>query len=141
MPVTVTKADIWSCEISDQPGGLAAKLEALAEAGADLSFVIARRQPDKLGKGIVFLSGLKGAKQTKAAQAAGVTKSTTLAALRVEGTNKPGAAHEVVQAVAEAGVNLRGLAATTIGRKWAAKLAFDSAADADAAARAIKKLK
>jgi len=67
--------------------------------------------------------------------------SDRIAGLAVEGPNKPGAAHQVVAAVAAAGINLRGLSATTIGRKWAAFLGFDSAADAAAASKAIKKLK
>ena len=47
--LTVTKMDVWIAEIPDQPGGLAGKLQSLADAGANLDFAVARRQPDKPG--------------------------------------------------------------------------------------------
>jgi hypothetical protein len=137
--LTVTKVDVWIAEIPDQPGGLAGKLQALAAAGANLEFAVARRQPDKPGTGIVFLGGLAGAAQTKAAKAVGFTKSATMAGLRVEGPNKPGVCHQIVQRVAAAGINLRGMSALGLGTKCAVLLAFDSAADATKAARAVSK--
>ncbi len=69
MAYTVSKVDIWTGEIEDQVGGLAGKLESLADAGADLEVVIARRQPDRPGKGVVFLGPVAGAKSKKAAEA------------------------------------------------------------------------
>src|SRR5437868_12422569 len=71
MALSVTKADVWSAEIPDAPGGLADKLAGLAEAGVNLQFLFARRQPDKPGRGLAFISGLSGAKAQNAAQAAG----------------------------------------------------------------------
>ena len=52
MPPKVTKIDVWSGEIQDQPGGLAGILRQLAGASANLEMVVARRQPDKPGTGI-----------------------------------------------------------------------------------------
>jgi hypothetical protein len=137
--LTVTKMDVWIAEIPDQPGGLAGKLQSLADAGANLDFAVARRQPDKPGSGIVFLGGLKGAAEAKAAKAAGFAKSTTLAGLRVEAPNKPGVCHQIIRQVAEAGINLRGMSALGLGAKCAVLLAFDSAADATKAARVLAK--
>ena len=138
MAYRINKVDIWSGEIDDRAGGLAARLAPLAAAGVDLQFVVARRQPHLPGKGIVFLGGVKGAKAAKAAAAAGLTKAADVAGLRVEGPNKPGDCYRIAQRVADAGLTLRGLSASVIGNKYTVLLAFDSAADADAAARAIR---
>jgi len=140
MPYEVTKMDVWTAEIEDRPGGLAEVLAPLAEAGVDLSFVLARRQPHIPGKGIVFISGVKGAKANRAATAAGFAKATDLAGIRVEGPNKAGVGHTICQALSEAGISLRGLAAGTIGNKCVFYLAFDSAADANKASRIIKSI-
>lgn len=136
MPYTVSKVDVWTAEIEDRPGGLADKLAPLAEAGVDLEFAIARRQAP--GKGIVFLSGIKGTKASRAAASAGLSKTTALAALRIEGPNKAGICYQMTCQLAEAGINMRGLSAAVIGRKCVMFLAFDSAADANKAARLLK---
>jgi hypothetical protein len=138
MAYIVSKLDVWSGEIADQVGGLAAKLGPLAKAKVDLSFVIARRQPHMPGKGIMFLAGISGAKGSKAAADAGLGKTTELAALRVEGANKPGDCHRLVSQLADAGLNLRGLSASVCGKKYVLILAFDSEADAAKAAQVIR---
>jgi predicted amino acid-binding ACT domain protein len=129
---------VWTGEIEDRVGGLAAKLEPLASAGVDLAFVIARRQPHLPGKGVVFLGPVTGAKGTKAAAAAGLSKTTELAALRLEGPNKPGSCHQAVRVLADAGINLRGLSASVIGAKFVVIIAFDTAEDAAKASRLLK---
>jgi len=72
MAYTVNKVDMWAGEIDDRVGGLAAKLEALANAGADLEVVVARRQPGQPGKGVVFLGPVKRGKPQEA-EAHGIT--------------------------------------------------------------------
>jgi hypothetical protein len=138
MAYSVNKLDVWTAEIEDRVGGLSAKLASLAEAGADLQFVIARRRPEAPGRGVVFLSGVKGTKITKAAESAGLTKTTDLAALRVEEPNKPGGCHKLTRLLADAGISLRGLSAAVIGAKCATFVAFDSEADADRAAKVLR---
>ncbi|MBI3463000.1 MAG: amino acid-binding protein [Planctomycetes bacterium] len=138
MPYSVSKVEVWTSEIADQVGGLAAKLEPLAGAGVDLQFVIARRQAHIPGKGVVFLSGRSGPKAAKAALAAGLVKATDLAALRVEAPNKPGDCHKVTRLLADAGISLRGLSASVIGNRYVLFLAFDTAADANKAARLLR---
>ena len=73
MSLKVTKLDVWSGEIQDQPGGLTGVLRQLAGASANLEMVVARRQPDKPGAGIVFLAPVKGRKATEAAAMAGLS--------------------------------------------------------------------
>ena len=139
MALKIERVDVWSGEIRDEVGGLTRKLEPLAAAGADLSFLIARRRPERPGTGVVFLGGLKGAKQTKAAEAAGLTKTSELAGARIEATNKPGLLYQLVERLASAGINLRGVSASVTGIRCVIMLAFDSAADRDNAARLLRK--
>ncbi|GIW94758.1 MAG: hypothetical protein KatS3mg110_2799 [Pirellulaceae bacterium] len=141
MAYDVQKMDVWVAEIDDRPGALDEKLAALAAANIDLAFLLARRQPQTPGKGIVFLSGIKGAKAQKAAAAAGLSKASDIFAVRIEGRNKPGACQQITQRVAENGLNLRGVSATVIGNKFAAVFAFDSEEDAKKAIRLIKAIK
>ena len=115
MAMKIEKIDVWSGEIRDEVGGLSAALNPLVTAGADFTFLIARRQPEKPGIGIVFLGGLRGAKQTKAAQTVGIAKSADVAGLRIEAADKPGLVHQIVTKLGSAGINLRGLSASVIG--------------------------
>jgi hypothetical protein len=57
----------------------------------------------------------------------------------VEGADKAGLGAKMTNALAEAGINLRGLSAAALGRRGVSYFAFDSAADADAAIRVLKK--
>ena len=138
MSFKVTKMEVWSGEIQDRPGGLAGVLRQLANANADLEMVVARRQPDRPGAGIVFLAPVKGRKATAAAAVAGLGPAPGVGALRVEGTNRPGLGAKMTDAIADSGVNLRGLSAAVLGSRFVAYMAFDGVEDADKAAKAIK---
>jgi hypothetical protein len=140
MKYKVSRTDVWAAPIEDRPGGLADKLAALAEAGANLEFIIARRTPEQRGAGVVFVTPVKGAKQVKAAKAAGFQKTDSLHSVRVDGTDKPGIGAAMTQALAEAGINLRGLSAAALGRNFVTHLALDTAQDAAKAAGILKKL-
>jgi hypothetical protein len=139
MAYSVKKVEVWAGEIADRPGGLAGTVEALSGAGANLEFIVARRAPDKPGTGVVFLTPIKGAKQKGAAQANGLATTDSLRSVRVEGADKAGLGAKMTNALAEAGINLRGLSAAALGRRGVSYFAFDSAADADAAIRVLKK--
>jgi hypothetical protein len=131
MSLTVTRVDVWAASIEDQPGGLAGKLAPLAEAGADLEFVIARRAPDKPGTGVVFITPLEGDAQTQAAAGAGFAVAQSLHSVRVEGDNAPGIGAQLTKKLADAGINLRGLSAAVIGQRFIMYLALDTAEDAE----------
>ncbi len=139
MAYAVKKVDVWAGEIADRPGGLAATISALSNAGANLEFVIARRAPDKPGTGVVFVTPIRGAKQKSAAQAAGLSTTASLHSVRVEGPDRPGLGAKMTEALAGAGINLRGLSAAAIGRRMVCYLAFDSAADAATAMSTLRK--
>jgi predicted amino acid-binding ACT domain protein len=130
----------WAAAIEDQPGELAAKLCALAVAGVNLEFLIARRAPDKPGAGVVFITPVERAKQGRAAKAAGFRKADNLHTVRIEGDDKPGVGARLTQAFADEGLNLRGLSAAAIGNKFVCHVALDSEADAAKAVRIVRSL-
>ena len=138
MALKVTKTDVWVAEIEDQPGGLAAVTGVLADAGASLEFAVARRQAEKPGKGLVFVTPLKGKKLLDAAASAGFHKSARIATLKVEGNDRRGMGTQIARAVADAGVNMRGLSGAVIARKFVCYLAFDNQEDANKAAVALR---
>jgi len=140
MPMKVTKTVVWAGEIKDQAGGLADMLDVLAGAGVDLDCVIARRQPDKPGSGVAFVTPIKGKKAEQAAATFGMMEGKNIRTLRVEGPNKQGMGARMARAVAEAAVSMRGVSALVLGNKFVAFLGFDTSEDADKAAKAIKAL-
>lgn len=140
MAKNISRVDVWAATIEDEPGGLASKIAPLSEAGANLEFVIARRAPDKPGTGVVFLTPLKGAAQLRAAKKAGFKTASGLHSVRIEGPDKPGEGAKLTAALAEAGINLRGLSTAVIGKRHVIHLAFDKSADATKAIRILKNL-
>ena len=140
MKLDVSREDMWVGRLRDVPGALAKKLAKLSAVGVDLSFVIARRNDKKKGAGVMFLTPIKGAKQAATAKKAGIRKSKSLVALRVVGANKAGLGAEITAALAEAGINLRGLSAVVLGKKFVLHLALDKGADATLAGRVLRKL-
>jgi hypothetical protein len=140
MKMDVTRVDVWAASMKDRPGALAKKLDTLAQAGANLEFLIARRAPEKPGTGVVFATPIKGAKQTKAAKKAGFAKTKSLHALRVAASNKAGLGAKLTTELGDAGINLRGLSGGAIGTKAVLHLAFDSSADAGKASRLLKRM-
>jgi hypothetical protein len=139
MAYELKKVEVWAGEIADRPGGLSAMMEALSNAGATLEFVVSRRAPDRPGTGVVFLTPVKGVKQKNAARAAGLNTTDSLHSVRIEGPDRPGLGAKMTRALADAGINLRGVSAAALGRRAVTYLAFDNAADADNAIRTLKK--
>jgi len=141
MALTVARMDIWAASIEDKPGGLAEKLAALKDAGAELEFVMARRAPDKPGTGVVFLTPIKGAKQLRVAKKLGFRKTKSLHAVRAEGRDRAGMGAKMTAELAVKGINLRGLSASVIGARFVAHFALDSTAQATRAVRVLKALR
>ncbi len=136
MRVDVSRVDVWAATIKDRPGALGEKLDALAQADIDLEFIIARRV--KPGKGVVFVTPIKGARQIRAARKVGFEKTKSLHGIRVATGNKPGFGAELTMQLADAGINLRGLSGAAIGNRTIFHLAFDSSDDASKAKRILK---
>ena len=138
MRVDVSHVDVWAATIEDRPGGLAEKLDILAQGNVDLEFVIARRSPEKPRKGVVFVTPIKGPSQIRAARKAGFEKTTSLHEIRVATGNKPGFSAELTRQIAEAGISLRGFSGASISNRAVFYLAFDTSADAVKAMRLFK---
>lgn len=140
MALKVSKAELWMATIEDRAGGAADKLEPLAKAGANFEFVFARRTPEQPGRGVVFVTPVKGAKVTQAAKAAGFAKPDNMHSLRIEGADKPGTTARAARCLADAGVSFRALSASAVGRKFVSYVALDTAEDAAKAAGLLRKL-
>jgi hypothetical protein len=139
MALKATKAEIWVATIEDRAGGAAEKLEALANGGANLEMLLARRT-DQPGQGVMFVTPVKGAKAVKAAQAAGFGKPENIHSVRIEGGDKPGLGAKIARALGDAGISFRGVSAVAIGRNFISYIACDSAEDATRALSVLKKV-
>jgi hypothetical protein len=140
MTLKVSRIDLWTASIDDRPGGAADRLEPLSKAGANFEFVFSRRTPEQPGRGMLFVTPVKGAKVIQAAKAAGFTKPQNIHSLRIEGANKPGVTAMVARALANGEISFRALSASGIGSKFVGYVALDTAADAAKAVGLLKKL-
>ncbi|HEU5396232.1 MAG TPA: ACT domain-containing protein [Verrucomicrobiae bacterium] len=140
MAFKVQRVETWAAPLQDKPGGLAAKLAALAHANVNLEFLIARRAPDRPGKGVVFVTPIEGAAKVRAARAAGFRKTVSLHTVRFQGPDRKGVGAKVTRALAEQGLNVRGLSAAAMKGKFIAHLALDTTADAAKAMRILRAL-
>jgi hypothetical protein len=127
MELMVEREDVWIASLEDKPGALAAKLAALADAGADLDFVIARRSPERPGTGVIFVTPLRGDAELKAASEVGFSAANRLHSLQVEGENAKGLAGMISEKLGAAGINLRGFSGAVIGKRFVLHIAFDTA--------------
>ena len=139
MALKVSRVDVWAASVKDKPGGVAAKLTALSDAGANLAFVIARRAPKKPGTGVVFATPIQGPRQLRAAKKAKFRKTKSLQSVRVEGPDRPGIGAKLSTALADSGINLRGMSAAAIGKRFVCYFALDKVGDAAKAARILRK--
>jgi hypothetical protein len=137
MSFKMDRVHVWSTEVKDEPGGVAAKLSKLDEAGADLEYVHTQRLPDRPGYGILYVAPLSGLAQLKAAKAAGLHETNEPIVMRIEGDNTAGLAHRLKHAWASAGINLHGAIMTVIGTKFVGFVTFDTVEDANKAARIL----
>ena len=134
MGFKLDRVHVWSGEVADEAGGVAAKLAYLAKAGANLEFVYTRRLEDRPGTGILYVAPVTGPLQVRAARAAGLAESNTPVVLRVEGDNAAGLAHRLTQKWATEGLSLHGLMMSVLADKFVGYVSFDNVADANRAA-------
>ena len=139
MLVNVSKVDLWSAVIPDQPGSIAQKLEGLAKAGANLDFIMAWRNPARPDQSVISVSPLAGEAQLQAAAAMGFRRSETSGAVRVEAPNEPGMGYRVTQALAMEGLNLKGISTIVVGNQVGIYIALDTPQDAEKAVRVLQR--
>ncbi len=133
MGFKLDRVHVWSGEVADQAGGVAAKLSLLAQAGANLEYIYTRRQYDKPGAGVLYVAPVTGPLQLRAARSAGLSETNSPVVLRVEGDNQAGLGHRVTQQWALAGLSFQGLTMAVLGTKFVGYVAFDTVADANPA--------
>lgn len=131
MTLLVEHVDVWAATIQDKPGAVAAALDELREAGADLQFIIARRAPDSPGKGVLFVTPLQGDNEVAVAAQLGFNVTRSVNTVRVMGPDRRGIAAELTKKIADAAINLRGFSASVIGPQFVAYIAVDSREDAN----------
>jgi hypothetical protein len=129
--------DVWAATIEDRVGALAYVLTELREAGADLEFIIARRAEP--GKGVVFVTPLRGDREIAVAAQLGFNVTHTLHSVRIMGRDRPGIGAELTQELAEGGINLRGFSASVTGTQFLAYAAVDSLHDANKVIEILEK--
>jgi hypothetical protein len=134
MGFKLDRVHVWSGEIADQAGGVAAKLAHLAQAGCNLEFIYTRRLPEKPGAGILYIAPITGPMQVRAARSAGLSETDNPVVLRVEGDNQAGLAHRLTQQWALAGLSLQGLMMSVLSNKFVGYASFDTVADSNRAA-------
>lgn len=134
MGFRLDRVHVWSGEVADRPGGVAAKLSSLALAGANLEFIFTQRMADKPGAGVLYVAPLTGPTQLRAARAAGLAETHDPVVLRVEGDNEAGMGHRLTQQWALAGISFQGLTMSVLGNKFIGYAAFDTVNDANRAA-------
>lgn len=128
------RVHVWSCEVSDEPGGVANKLAALANAGENLEYVGTRRLAEKPGWGVLYIAPVTGPDQVRAARAVGMHEVANPVVIRVEGDNRAGLAHRLTHDWAVAGISFHGLTMAVVADKFVGYAAFDNSADANKAA-------
>ncbi len=138
MPVTVKSISLWRKEVENQVGTLAATLEPVTKAGANLRVLMGYRYPGDTTKAAIEIYPLAGKKVTAAAAGVGLTASS-IPTLLIEGDDKPGLGLAIAEAISRAGVNASFFVAQSIGRRFSAILGFETEADAKTAAPLIKK--
>jgi hypothetical protein len=140
MSFKMQRVHLFHAEVEDKPGGVAAKLKKLAEAGAHLEYVYSQRSVTKPGMGDLYVAPLHGNGELSAARAAGLHEVSEPIVMRVEGDDKAGLSGRLTQAWEMAGINLHGLVMSVIGGKFVGYATFDTVNDANQAARILAEL-
>lgn len=139
MPIKVTQIKPWKLEVEDRPGALADALTPIAEAGVNLEYVEAYAHEAEPGKASIFVYPITGRKAINAATNAGFQQVSESPFVLVEGDDMPGLGQKLSRALADAGINIHGVSALVIGKKFRAVFSFENPQDAKKACRALRK--
>src|SRR5262245_63499317 len=141
MSFKLDRVHVWSGEVADQAGGVAAKLAFLAQAGANLEYIYTHRLPERPGIGVLYVAPVTGPLATRAAKSAGLHETNHPIVLRVEGDNAAGLGHRLTQQWAVQGLSLHGLTMSVMGDKFVGYVSFDTVGDANRAAAILGDLR
>ncbi len=133
----ISEVDVWTADIPNRSGTLSRLLETMSNTGGLMEFMIARPVDDISSR--VFLAPISGARKKQAAQRAGLSTAPKLHSIRVEGPDTPGLGTRITKAIAEEGINLRGVSAAGVGKRAVFYISLDNPDSVKTAKSAIKK--
>ncbi len=136
MAVRVRPLTLWRSEVSNQAGALARTLEPLA--GSNLEVVMGYRLPGDPARAAIEVASVTGPRATAAAQGAGLSDSG-IAALSVDGEDRPGLGHAIARALGDAGINMEFLVGLVTGGRHSTVIGFESREDAERAVPLLRK--
>lgn len=140
MSFKMQRVHVYHTEVDDKPGGIAAKLKQLAEAGAHLEYVYSQRSLTKPGIGDLYVAPLNGSGELKVAREAGLHEVAEPIVMRVEGDDSHGLSGKLTQEWEIAGINLHGLVMSVLNGRFVGYVTFDSVADGNKAATILAEL-
>lgn len=140
MAFKMSRVEVYHTEVSDAPGGIAAKLKPLAEAGAHLEYVYSQRSCTKEGMGDLYVAPITGNALKEAAQGVGLRRTGEPIVMRVEGSDKSGLGGRLTLEWEKAGINLHGMVMAAIEGRFVGYVTFDTADDANRAAQILAEL-
>ena len=127
------RVHIFQADVEDKPGGTAAKLKALAAAGAHLEYVTSERS-GKPGVGHLLVAPRQVKGEMELVKQTGFHEVQEPIVMRFEGDDTSGLGSRVTLAWESAGINLHGLTMAVVAGKFVGYATFDQADDANKAA-------
>ena len=134
------RVHVYHAAVDDKPGGTAAKLKALAEAGVHLEYVHSERAADKPGTGELFVAPKQMKAEFDLMKKSGFHEVQEPIVMRFEGDDKTGLGGRVTMEWEKAGINLHGLMMAVNNGKFIGYAQFDTADDANKAAHLLAQL-
>ena len=127
------RVHVFQADVEDKPGGTAAKLKVLAEAGAHLEYVTSERS-EKPGVGQLLIAPRQVKGEMELVKKVGFHEVQEPIVMRFEGDDSSGLGSRVTLAWEAAGINLHGLMMAVVSGKFVGYATFDRADDANRAA-------
>ena len=115
MSFHLDRVHVWACEVPDEAGGVANKLHALAEAGANCNTSVRVANPTARAPASCNIAPVTGPETTLAAKAVGLREVFSPVIVRVEGDNQSGLAARLTKEWALADISFTGLTMTVLG--------------------------
>ena len=140
MGFKMSRVDVYHTEVADEPGGIAARLKPLAEAGAHLEYVYSQRSATRPGYGDLYVAPVAGGNAKDAVGSAGLKRVPEPIVMRVEGDDKSGLGGRLTVEWEKAGLNLHGMMMAVVQGRFVGYVTFDTADDANRAATILAEL-
>jgi formylmethanofuran:tetrahydromethanopterin formyltransferase len=134
------RVHVYHIAVDDKPGGTAARLKALADAGVHLEYVHSERADGKPGAGELLVAPRQVKAEMDLVKKAGFHEIPEPIVMRFEGDDKTGLGGRVTMEWEKAGINLHGLMMAVVNGRFVGYAQFDHADDANKAAHLLAQL-